>query len=164
MARLTADYAQALSIPIDQLCKELGQYPCSLVHQVALGGTDPYGVGLYEPLPFTGMATPIVTERLALNACQQRATADVAAGSSAVLWKGVQPDGAGKLDVNAPAVTAALDLLYRRALLRHPTEAELGHLKALYADIEASGKPSPGASWMVLSCFAVLTTTEALFY
>lgn len=163
--RLTNDFAAALSIPADQLCRELGQYPCTtLVHPIALGGTDPYGSGLYEPLPFTGMASPIVTDRVALSGCSARASADLAAGSSAVLWKGVVPDGAGRLDMSSQAVGEAIDALYRRAVLRHPTAAEVGHLKQLYADIEATGKPSPGASWMVLSCFAVLTSVEALFY
>ena len=163
--RLSADYAAALSIPADQLCRELGQYQCAtLVHTIAIGGTDPYGVGLYEPLPFTGMSTPIVTDRIALSACQARATADLAAGASAVVFKGVTPDAAGKLNVESAEVREAIDALYRRATLRRATDAEVGHLKQLYRDIEASGKPQPGASWMTLSCFAVLTSVEALFY
>jgi hypothetical protein len=162
---MTLDYANALGLPADQLCKELGQYPCTtFVHPIALGGTDPYGVGLYEPLPFTGMASPIVTERVALSACQVRTTNDLAAGAGAVIWKGVAPDAAGKLDIESPAVADAIDALYRRTVLRHPTPAELAHLKQLYRDIDATGKPAPGQAWMTLSCFAVLTTVEALFY
>lgn len=163
--RLSADYAAALSIPVGDLCKELGQYPCTtLVHPIALGGTDPYGIGLYEPLPFTGMASPIATDRVALSACQARATADLAAGSSAVIFKGVTPDGAGKLNIDSPEVREAINSLYRRATLRNATEAEVGHVKQLYRDIEATGKPQPGKSWMTLSCFSILTTVEALFY
>jgi hypothetical protein len=163
--RLTADFAQALALPTDQLCKELGQYQCAtLVHPISLGGTDPYGIGLYEPLPFTGMATPIVTDRMALMGCQQRVLADIAAGSSAIVFRGVVPDGAGKLDIESAAVSAAIDELYKRSMLRHATPAELGHLKQLYKDIEATGKPQPGQSWMTLSCFSILTTVEALFY
>ena len=162
--RLTLDYANALSLPADQLCKELGQYPCALVHIVSLGGTDPYGVGLYEPLPFTGMASPVVVERLALSACTLRTSTDLAAGSSAVIWKGVVPDGAGKVDVESAAAHDALVELYHRVMLREPTAAELDHLKQLYRDIDASAKPQPGQSWMTLSCFAVLTSVEALFY
>lgn len=163
--RLTADYAAALSLPAAELCKELGQYPCTtLVHPIALGGTDPYGIGLYEPLPFTGMASPIATDRVALSACQARVTADLAAGSSAVIFKGVTPDGAGKLNIDSPEVAEAIRSLYRRATLRNPTDAEVGHVKQLYRDIEATGKPQPGQSWMTLSCFSILTTVEALFY
>ena len=163
--RLTADYAAALSLPASELCKELGQYQCAtLVHTIALGGTDPYGVGLYEPLPFTGMSSPIATDRVALSACQARVTADLAAGSSAVIFKGVTPDGAGKLNIDSPEVREAISSLYRRATLRNPTEAEVGHVKQLYRDIEATGKPQPGQAWMTLSCFSILTTVEALFY
>ena len=130
--RMTADYAAALSIPADQLCRELGQYQCTtLVHPIALGGTDPYGVGLYEPLPFTGMSSPIVTDRVALSACQARATADVAAGASAVIFKGVTPDGAGKLNIDSTEVRGAIETLYKRTMLRVPTEAEVNHLKQL---------------------------------
>jgi hypothetical protein len=163
--RMTNDFANALSLPADQLCKELGQYQCTtLVHPLALGGTDPYGIGLYEPLPFTGMASPLVTDRVALSGCQLRTSADLAAGSSAVIWKGVTPDGAGKLNIDASQVDDALDALYRRTVLRHPTASEVGHLKQLYRDIEATGKPAPGQAWMTLSCFAVLSSVEALFY
>lgn len=163
--RLTADYAQALSLPVGQLCNELGQYPCTtVVHPIALGGTDPYGVGLYEPLPFTGMSSPIVTDRVALSACLQRVQADLAAGGSAVVFKGVVPDGAGKLNIESAEVREAIDSLYRRATLRRATDSEVGHLKQLYKDIEATGKAQAGQSWMTLSCFAVLTSVEALFY
>lgn len=163
--RMTFDYAAILALPADQLCKELGQYPCTtFVHTVALGGTDPYGIGLYEPLPFTAVATPLATDRVALMGCQQRAAADVAAGSSAVIFKGIALDGSGKLNVDSQPVSDAIDELYKRTMLRHATPAEVGHLKQLYRDIEATGKPQPGQSWMTLSCFSILTTVEALFY
>jgi hypothetical protein len=134
------------------------------VHVVTLGGTDPYGIGLYEPLPFTGVATPIVTERLALNGCITRVAADLATPDQAVIFKGLTPDGSGKLDMSQPAVHDALDALYKRAVLRQVTDDEVTHLKQLYADIEATGKPEPGKTWMQLSCFAVLTTVEGVFY
>ncbi len=163
--RLTNDLANALGLPADQLCKEFGQYQCAtFVHTVPLGGTDPYGAGLYEPLPFTSMTSPIVTDRVALSGCMARTAADLATPAAAVIWKEVSLDGSGKLDVDAPAVATAIDLLYKRALLRPPTTAEVGHLKQLYKDIDATGKPEVGKSFMTLSCFAVLTTVEALFY
>jgi len=163
--RLTNDLANALGLPPDQLCREFGQYQCAtFVHTIALGGTDPYGAGLYEPLPFTGMATPIVTDRVALSGCMARTALDLAAPASGLIWKDVALDANNKLDVNSPAVAAALDVLYKRALLRAPTPAEVEHLKQLYRDIDATGKPEVGKSFMTLSCFAVLTTVEALFY
>jgi hypothetical protein len=162
--RMTFDYSVALDLPPDQLCNELGQYPCAVVHTVALGGTDPYGIGLYEPLPFTGLSSPIATERVALNGCLRRVQLDLATPDLAVLYKGLTPDASGKLDMSQPAVHDALDTLYKRAVLRHATDAEIAHLKQLYADIEATGKPEPGKAWMQLSCFAVLTSVEVLFY
>ena len=47
---------------------------------------------------------------------------------------------------------------------REATTAEVGHLTQLYTDIAATNKPEPGKSWMTLSCFAVLTSVESVFY
>jgi hypothetical protein len=48
--RLTLDFAVALSLPPEQVCNELGQYPCTtFVHTVALGGVDPYGLASTSP-------------------------------------------------------------------------------------------------------------------
>jgi hypothetical protein len=164
--RLTNDFAQALSLAPGDLCKELGLYSCTeLVHPLAVGGVDPYNLGLYEPLPFTGATSPIVTDRVALAACVQRVEADLAAPGSAVIFKGLTPDASGKLaSLETAEVKGALDALYKRALLRPIAESELTALKGLYRDVEASGKPSPAKSWMELSCFAVLTSVESLFY
>lgn len=163
--RLTFDYSNALGLQAQDLCKELGQYPCTtVVHPLALGGVDPYGIGLYEPLPFTGLASPIVTDRVALSACISRVALDLGDPANGIVFRAVVPDGAGKLNPASTEVHDAIDTLYKRVLLRHPTPEEYGHLKQLYVDIEASGKPEPGKAWMQLSCFAVLTTVEALFY
>ena len=163
--RMTIDYAVALSLPLDQVCKELGLYQCTTaVHPLALGGVDPYGIGLYEPLPFTGLASPIVADRVALSACTLRVQGDLAAPSSAVIFKGLTPDAMGKINIDAPEVRTAIETLYKRAVLRLPTDTEVGHLQQLYRDIDATGKPGPATQWMQLSCFAVMTTVEALFY
>ena len=61
-------------------------------------------------------------------------------------------------------VNLALDTLYQRTLLRDPTTQEKAHLKQLYRDIEATGKPDPAKAWMILSCFTVTTSVEFLFY
>ncbi len=164
--RLTNDFAQALALPPGELCKELGLYSCTeLVHPLAVGGVDPYNLGLYEPLPFTGATSPIVMDRVALTACIKRVEADLATPGSAVIFKGLTPDASGKLaSLETAELRAALDTLYKRALLRPVTDAEVATLKGLYRDVEASGKPAPAKSWMELSCFAVLTSVESLFY
>jgi len=56
--RLNSDVAAALELPPDAVCTELGMYQCtSAVHNVALGGVDPYGTGLYEPSGVTASTT-----------------------------------------------------------------------------------------------------------
>jgi hypothetical protein len=59
--RLNADVAQALELPAAEVCKELGLYACTtVVHNVALGGVEPYGAGLYEASGITSATTPLV--------------------------------------------------------------------------------------------------------
>ena len=163
--RMNTDFAKSLGLTPEGVCNELGLYPCALVHQLALGGVDPYNVGLYEPVPYTGLTSPLATDRVALGACTQRIAADLATPASALVFKGVTLDSAGKLtNVDAPEVKTALDVLYKKVLLRPITDAEIGHHKQMYADIVATNKPGAGKSWMTLSCFAVLTSIESVFY
>ncbi len=164
--RLTADMAKGLGLSFGAVCNELGLYPCTTtVHHLSLGGVDAYNIGVYEPLPFTGLTSPIVVDRVALSACTQRVTADLATPTTALIFKGVTVDAAGKLsNIDAPEVKAALDVLYKQVVLRPVTDAEVTHLKKMYADIVATNKPAAGKSWMTLSCFAVLTSVESVFY
>lgn len=158
-ARLATDFAAALSIPRDSLCKELGQYSCAdLVHALPLGGTEPYGIGLYEPLAQSGLTSPVAVDRLALAGCVQRVSLDLSTPNAAVIFKADPATG------GAAAIEAAVDTLYKRVMLRKPTDAEVATLKQLHADIVAKGKPDPSRAWMTLACFAVLTSNESLFY
>ena len=164
--RLASDFAAALSLPVEQVCNELGQYPCtSSVHTVALGGVDPYGLGFYEPLPYTGVTTPIAVDRVALAACVQRVTLDVTTPTEAVIFGGIELDGQGRLaSREGEPVKHAITALYQRALLRDPTEAEVGTLLQLATDIESSGSQAPGRDWMKAACFAVLSSAESVFF
>ncbi len=164
--RLTNDFAVALSLPPEQVCKELGQYPCTTsVHNVALGGVDPYGLGFYEPLPFTGATTPIAVDRVALAACIQRVTLDVTTPADAVIFGGLELDAQGRLaNREAPAVKDAITALYQRALLRDPTQAEVDTLSQLATDIEGTSSQTPGRDWMKAACFTVLTSAESIFF
>jgi hypothetical protein len=163
--RLTIDYALALELPFDQVCNELGQYPCSyFVHAVALGGVDPYGKGLYEGQGVTGVTAPMVVERVALAGCLKRVDLDLATPASAVIFRSL-PVTAGKLtNPNGSEVRLALTNLVQRAWLRDPTQAELTALIALNADLEASGVTNPAKTWMQAACFAVFSSAEAVFY
>ena len=158
--RFAADLAQALAIEPANLCAELGQYPCVDVHAISLGGVEPYLAGIFQPLDNTTVSTPIATERIVLTACRDRVDADLS--SNAVIFDGLAIDGDGKL-TDMTAARAAVDALYKRIVLRVPTAAEVDHLLALYTDLEAS-EPRPARAWALLTCFAVATSMEALFY
>nr|WP_225937425.1 hypothetical protein [Myxococcus sp. RHSTA-1-4] len=164
--RLTLDFAAALSLPPDQVCNELGQYPCTtFVHNVTLGGVDPYGNGLYEPLPATGVTTPIAVDRVALAACARRVGLDAAAPSSAVIFRGITLDGQGRLaSRDGQPVRDAITALYQRGLLRDATETEVGAWVRLSVDVEAAGSPSPGRDWMTAVCFGILSSAESVFF
>ena len=157
--RLRNEFARALELEQDQVCTEFGLYSCThLVHQVALGGTEPYGLGLNEPLPFTTITTPLAVDRLALTACRSRVDLDLETPSAALIYKGDLDDADGS------DVGNSIDILYKRALIRKPAPEETDHLRQLHRDIEALGEGSTARSWAIASCFAVSTTMEQLFY
>ncbi|MFP2956426.1 hypothetical protein ACLEPN_00985 [Myxococcus sp. 1LA] len=164
--RLTTDFAAALDVPSAQLCNELGQYSCAgHVHTVSLGGVDPYRSGLYEPLPVTGVTSPIAVERMALAGCSQRVTLDTSSPAEAVIFKGVGLDAQGRLaDRTGQPVRDAIHALYQRALLRDAEGAEVDAWLQLAADIESSGSTRPGRDWMTAVCFAVLSSAESVFF
>ena len=164
--RLSLDFATALSLPEGQLCNELGQYACtSSVHNVTLGGVDPYSNSLYEALPASGVTTPIAIERVALAACGQRVTLDVTTPSTAVLFKAIPLDAQGRLvDRQGEPVKAALSALYQRGLLRDPTKQEVDALVKLSTDIETTASTQPGQDWMKAACFVVFSSAESVFF
>lgn len=157
---LAADLATALALPPDELCLELGALACTDVHQVPLGGSDPIGTGLYTPPPRPLATSPLALDRLLLAACAERVTRDLA--GPAVVFANVDLS----LSVLDPAISrAAMEadarVLYQRLLMRDATDAELSILVDL-ARPDASGAPT-AREWATLSCFAVGTTTEAIF-
>ncbi|WNG51635.1 hypothetical protein F0U60_51590 [Archangium minus] len=164
--QLTAHFASALSLSPEQVCNELGQYSCATyVHPVALGGVDPYGMGLYEPLKATGATTPNVVDRMALAACARRVSLDVTTPGEAVLFKGLELDAQGRLtNRDGAPVRDAITSLYQRALLREPTEAEVGTLSKLVTQVESLGSQTSGRDWMTAACFTVLSSAESVFF
>ncbi len=140
-----------LGIAKDVLCKELGLYDCvSMVHRISLLDVEPYQTGIIEPLDNTVVSSPIAVERVALSACTRRAREDLAAPASARIF------GADR--------AASTTKLYQQLLQRDPEPREIEHLEALYHSMEEVGDPKLDESWAAMSCFAVATTTEALFY
>ena len=161
--RLLNDLSTALSLPVDQVCAELGQFACGDVHVIALGGVDPYGAGIYEPLKSSAVTTPIAVDRLVLAACQRRAHADFQDLSSAVIFK-LQVNGGQLADANDASVDAVITDLFHRVHLREPKPSEVTHLRQLYVDIEARGGSEPAKDWATLSCYAVASMMESVFY
>lgn len=164
--RLGTDMAAALGLDRGTLCRELGQYSCTdFVHTIALGGVEPYELGIREPLDHTTITTPMAVERLALSGCEQRVTRDLADPAGALIFRDLGIDANGAItDPSGPAVLGALDTLYKRALLRPARESEVAHLTQLYRDLEGTNEPGPARDWAILACFSVMTTMEALFY
>lgn len=161
--RLRNDLAVGLELQLGEVCNELGQYSCTdFVHAVALGGLAPYTLGITRPPEQTGANTPIVTDRVVLSACRTRVDRDLATPASAVIFGNLNING-GELDVSDPTVEDAINELYKRAVQREARANEIATLQSLYTDIEAISN-DPARDWAVASCFAVFTTTEALFY
>lgn len=162
---LATDLAQALALDPSELCNELGRYGCTdTVHVVTLGGVDPYERQIYESMRQTSAATPLAAERVVLAACLERARRDLASPGEAVVFVGLPLDGARLADASAPSVGAAIDRLYTGLLARHPAPGETSALTAYYAEIEASGEAAAAERWAALACFAIGSSTEALFY
>lgn len=179
--RLQNDIARTLDIAPSQVCNELGLYSCTdEVHRVTLGGVSAYDLGLFEPLPTTALTTPLAVERVAMAACVTRVDRDLGADigngtgngtgggdgdGGALIFKDLDIDERGRLaDVQDRTVATAIDTLYKRALQRRASAGEIAHLRRLYRDIESRAAAQPARDWAVLSCFAVLTTMEQLFY
>jgi hypothetical protein len=164
--RLRNDFAQALGLDPAQLCLELGKYSCTdTVHTIALGGVEPYVLGIREPLATTTKTTPMAVERVAFAGCEQRVAQDLMTPDSAVIFKGLTIDADGAIpDIDAPEIASIIDTLYQRMLLRSARPSEIEQLKQLYRDVLATNEPGPARDWAMLACFSVLTTMESLFY
>ncbi len=163
--RLNTDFATALELRPESVCLELGLYPCTAaVHNVALGGVDPYGAGLYESPNATATTTPIVAERVAWTACTQRVSADLDNPSAAVIFRGVPLSGKKLGNVDGPEVRGVIGLLTQRVYLRNPYRNELERYVRLAKDIETTGNAEPARAWMQAVCFAILSSAESVFY
>jgi len=159
---LASQMAQALGLPAAQVYQELGRYDAFTVHRIALGGVEPYTLGINDPFPDTSATGPLAIERIALGGCKGRVDADLGTPASAVIFTGIGPDTLA--DINAAEPRQAIDKLYARFLSRRASDAEARVLLDLYADVTAANEPRPARAWAILSCFAVATSLEALFY
>ena len=166
--RLRNDFSAALGLSTDELCNELGSFSCTdLVHPVALGSVEPYQQGLYEAPHLTGASAPLVVERIAMAGCITRVDRDFAGGTGpeGMFLLDVAGDGTLVGDAASDAkARAAIAALYRRALRRNVEPAEADRLFAMYLEVVAAGSTAPARDWAILTCFAVLSSTESVFY
>jgi hypothetical protein len=162
---LRNELSAALSIDAASLCKEVGSYDCFTVHQIPLRGVEPYTLGAYEPIDDTTVTTPLAVDRIVLSACRDRVTTDFGDLGNGLIFKSLSLGANGELnDPNAAEVSASIDTLYRRLLARHALADEVKKLQSLYADVKTANEPNPARAWAILSCFAVATSEESLFY
>lgn len=159
---LRSELATALQLPVADVCNELGSFDCFAVHRVALGGVEPYSLGINEPFPDTAVTAPLAIERVALSGCRTRVDLDLGLPAQAVIFKDIP--GTAIADIRGAPVSAAIDRLYARFTSRRASPEETRALVDLYADVAASGDTRPGRAWAILSCFAVATSIESLFY
>ena len=153
--RWARDLAKGLEISTESMCKELGQYDCvDAVHRIALGGVEPYRLGINNPLPVAPVTAAIAVDRVALSACDVRVSADLAAGAEAVIYIGLSGDERPE----QATLEAAAATLYDRVLRRDPDPDEVASLIAFYED------GMTPRDWALGTCFAVASSMEALFY
>ncbi len=165
--RMATDLATALNLPRGELCKELGKFDCvDFVHNVALGGVEPYELGVREPLDQASVTTPIAVDRVALAACGQRAKLDFDTPESAFLFG----DLAAATDATREAaLKVTANRLYDQLLRRDANVDETAALVAFWDTAKAAAAKGADSAtlardYATLACFAVATSEEALFY
>ncbi len=121
---------------------------------------DPYRLGIDEPLPVAPVTAPIAADRVALAACDTRAERDLGDASNAVIVKEMPASGVPDAD----AMGAMGRRLYEKVLQREATEDEVKNLVEFWAEVEAEAPEDPRREWATLTCFAVATSLESMFY
>ncbi|MEO1230032.1 MAG: hypothetical protein AAFZ18_14095 [Myxococcota bacterium] len=157
--RWGSDLARALALPVDELCFELSQYDCLETHAIALGGVEPYTLGIDAPLPVLPVTAAIAADRVALEACRQRADLDLGAVAEPVLFTELRAGAPTRASLEAVSAR-----LYRRVLSREGRPEELSELADFYEEVVAEATLHPERDWAVTACFALASSLESLFY
>jgi len=167
--RYLRDLSAGLNIPREEICKELSRYDCMTdAFRIVLGGVEAPNLTVHQPIETAALTSPIAVDRLALHVCTSRVRRDKEKPADAVLFKAgaFGKNGAAK----APERTwlnSTADAIYGSILLRSPSEREIQNLTTYYAQV-ADGRPANStevaADWVTLSCFAVASSLEAVFY
>lgn len=160
---LMADYQTALSLDSASLCSEQDGTDCFSEHKVALGALDAYKLGIYQRSDTATGTAAIAVERIALSGCLKRLQLDLNAGASAVLFKGLQFNQNGTLvDPHGSSTKNFITALFQTLIQRNPSSTDTTALLGLYDQIAALNQANPGTVWAWMSCYAVLTSAEAV--
>jgi hypothetical protein len=156
---LRNDLAQALSLPPDQLCFELGTYSCTdLVHNFSLGGRDPFARAQYTSMEKPSQLTPAAFERTLLQSCIQRIKKD---GSDPAVFR-FYALNRSLSETSDELITQQIQELYRRFYQRAASPAELATALKL-ADRTRFGSV-PMDQWSQALCLAVGSQWANLFF
>ncbi|HEU4539091.1 MAG TPA: hypothetical protein VFS00_33450, partial [Polyangiaceae bacterium] len=147
--RLAGDLAEALALPREEVCRELGAYDCAAVHNVVLGGVEPYQSSIYEPLPKRAVPTALAVDRLALSACDRRAALDFADPAAAVVFAALAGDPA----MGDAAIEATAASLYGRLLRRDARPDEARALADFGRELRAELGAEAPRRFATLGCF-----------
>jgi hypothetical protein len=164
--RLQNDLIRILKVDQDVLCKELGLYSCTdFVHQITLGGIEPYVKTLFSPNPQTSVTAPLALERVLLAACTQRLIQDYQNPQQAILMRTDEFNGQMQFIDASSATERVLNYLFHEALLRDPNANELSSALSLYEELQAQNEiQMPVVEWTRSMCIATLSSIEFLFY
>jgi hypothetical protein len=167
--RYLRDLSANLQMSRESICKELSQYDCMTdAFRIVLGGVEAPNLLVNEPIENAALTSPIAVDRVALQVCANRVHMDREKPTAAVLFK----TGAFGRDGRAKAPDKAwlhdtADTIYGAILLRSPSEGEIRALTDFYSTAR-HGRPAnsvdAAADWVTLSCFAVASSLEAVFY
>ena len=153
--RFLADLADSLDLPRADVCRELGAIDCIEVHGISMLEVEPRFLRIQTPIE--GLITGVIaSDRIALHACANRVDADLTGAESPALV----PELSSGLD-NAMDRAAVVDRLARRLIRRPATDEERAQLSEAY---EALANDDRDRVWVTLTCFALATLTENLFY
>lgn len=167
--RYLRDLSANLQMPRESICKELSQYDCMTdAFRIVLGGVEAPNLLVNEPIENAALTSPIAVDRVALQVCANRVHMDREKPAEAVLFKtgAFGRDGRAKVPDKAWLHDTA-DAIYGAVLLRSPSEGEIHALTDFYSTARG-GRPAnsvdAAADWVTLSCFAVASSLEAVFY
>lgn len=167
--RYLRDLSMNLSIPREEICRELSRYDCMTdAFRIVLGGVEAPNLLVNEPIENAALTSPIAVDRVALHVCINRVKRDKDNPAAAVLFKtGAFGTDGKSSSPDSDWLRSTADAIYGSILLRSPSEREIQNLTAYYTQV-AEGRPANGADvatdWVTLSCFAVASSLEAVFY